>query len=84
MGRRQRPKISDVKSLFCVSERNVNNVKKKAYIAWEENDSSSSYSPSDSDEETNIYLMADGESTSNKVSNFSDPNEYYELHATFN
>jgi len=57
--------------------------KKKAYIAWEENDSSSSSSLSDLGEEAKICLMANNESMSSKVSNFNDPNQYYELHTTF-
>jgi len=56
---------------------------KKAYIAWEKNDSSSLFISSVSGEEANIGLMVDNKSTSSEVSNFSDLNEYYEMHTTF-
>jgi len=52
---------------------------KKAYIAWEVNDSSTSSDSSESpEEETNMCLMADTKSSASSVSNLESIDESYE------
>jgi len=45
-----------------------NGKSKRAYIAWQENDVSSSNSSSNADEEANLCLMAKGESDTSSIS----------------
>jgi len=62
--------------------------KKKAYIAWEDNDSNTSSEFDESiEEENNICLMAGTGSSKSSVSSFKyeqDENNYYELLDAFN
>ena len=52
---------------------------KKAYIAWEDNDSSTSIDSSEShEEEINLCLMADTKSSAKSVSNLESIDESYE------
>jgi len=52
---------------------------KKAYIAWEENDSSTSSDSSENhEEETNLCLMADTNSSASSVSDLESTDEIYE------
>ena len=52
---------------------------KKAYIAWEDNDSNTSSDSSEShEEETNMCLMADTKSKANSVSDLEYTDESYE------
>jgi len=62
--------------------------KKKAYIAWEDNDSNTSSEFDESiEEENNICLMVGTRSSKSSVSSFKyehDENNYYELLDAFN
>ena len=62
--------------------------KKKAYIAWEDNDSNTSSEFDESiEEENNICLMAGTGSSKSSVSSLKyeqDENNYYELLDAFN
>ena len=57
--------------------------KKKAYITWENNASSTSNSNDSENEEANLWLMANHDDSDSEVSSTCNENDYYDLYDAF-